>query len=1011
MGVEDIGARLVIEDGGAIAEIQALTDEVDKLQKALLRLGTTADASMKKVTASGAEADAAAGTAAASSKKAGVAAEDAGAAGVMAAQAHGQAIDETTVKTEKLRKSTQSLKSDIESVGSGPVGKAGIGGIAVGLGVVGESIDQYVKFNKQMTQLFTQAGIAKSRIPALSAGALKIGEQTGVNFSDVANQLYRIASASSGLKETNRQILSLGKSAADIAVLFNVSPGAPTEQVARLFGSVFNAAKSNKLQQTGGSPAGLAALLNAAVGTGDIRGQDLIGALGRGVLQSGEAVGAKLPDILSWIDLSTRLGAQPSTSGTLIAHSLQQIATPSEQGQKAEEMFGINPGDLRTIMQKQGIGQAVSYLTNSLKNYNPLPYYPVTGKNAAGAASANQQLTDWGLSPALIASMQNHTLTQSQQGQIEQFMLTKIFGGARQEIPVLSIAENPTLYSDIERQIRAQANLSTYNKDLKGALGTPAQQLQIGMRQLQGYSIQLGKDLTPALVKFVHGVVDAAKYLSDHRALLDGILISAGSLAALGASFFILSKIIKLFTGIGKAGSAIGRLLGFGGGSGKNVPVTANTDAIEENTGAILRLTETMGISGAEGLGGKGAGALSPYGTLEGDAAAGATGAGETGLLARVGGLGVGSKLLLGGTATLIASQLYNAFLEKPLAHLIGGKTGTAAASGLGGVLTGAGIGATIGSVIPVVGTVAGGVAGGAIGGLVELLKHHHGPNPSTTVENLWAKQSWPGHPDEHPVAIGRHIKWVKNAAPTTHDQTVANLTSTLALDKGMTSLDAAKTLTASNLAKYGAGSTAYKTSLQREQLLINQLSPHGAGGAFGNTKHIDNLEYRLNNVGAYGETGRAGYYGLKQRESSAFIKYASALKWSGGMGNVKATLSNERASLKALQNTPGNNGAQIKDLKSEIAKGTAAQKALQADSKSFMKAKDAVKQTQDLINAMKTNATTGNDLLKDINTTMKTLPSTLSEALGNVHIQATVSGNSLATSVQTSNKANAARS
>jgi hypothetical protein len=612
---EEIGARLVLDPGTFLATIKEANTALDDLKKNLGEVGLAMDkveASAAKMGESTAAAGAESTAAAGKSEEAAIVAGD---AGVVAAGQHKTALDKVKASTTAADDATKSFSGTLEKLASGPVAKFGKWGIVGALGIGGESIDQYMKYQKSMTQLVTQAGLASSRLPAIMQGGLNIGKSTGLDFNDIANQLYRIVSATSGLKETNKQILALGQSAADIAVLFRVAPGAPTEQVARLFGALTNVGRSGNLQGVPTTAAGQAALLNATVGTGDIRGQDLVGALGRGVLQAGEVVHAQLPDILSWLDLSTRLGSQPSTSGTLIAHAIQMMTGSTEQSKHVMEMIGLSPSQMQqAIAGPGGIASATALLTQHMKTFNPESYYPVFSGNAAGAPSAAAQLAAWGiLTPTQQqqwASGQNPTLSMQANGQpftlqdyVQSQLTAKMFGGARQEVPYASLSQNLPLFQAIEAQILAQSNSGTYNKDLSTALGTPSQQMDIAMRNLQAYSIELGKDLTPALLKFVHGIVDAAKWLSGNRAVLDAIGATLAAFVGLGAAVYVGGKVASVITGLTNFFKGLNALNPFSSGS-KTTGLAGNTGALETNTGAITRLTEVMTV--ADGEGGRG---------------------------------------------------------------------------------------------------------------------------------------------------------------------------------------------------------------------------------------------------------------------------------------------------------------------------------------------------------------------------------------------------------------------
>lgn len=1023
MAVEDIGARLVIDPGTALTILTELDTRINEVTASLLKMGAAADSSMASVSK---EADAsvvAAGESAKASKGAGAAAEDAAGAGIIATQKHGEAVDELAAKTKKAETASKSFGKTLEEVGSTGVAKAGAATFAAGIGIAGESIDQYMKYQKSMTQLVSQAGLSAKRLPAIMQGGLNIGKSTGLDFNDIANQLYRIVSATSGLKETNKQILALGKSAADVAVLFNVAPGAPTEQVARLFGSLSNASRSGKLQDTGGSPAGMAALLNAAVGTGDIRGQDLIGALGRGVLQSGEAVHAKLPDILSWLDLSTRLGAQPSTSGTLIAHSLQQIATPSEQGTKAEEMVGIQQGDLQHILSKQGIGPAVQYLMSSFSKFNPVGNYPTTGGAAPGRASAVTQLQDWGMDPKLMAAFESGNMTKSQTADLQQFMLTKIFGGARQEIPILSIAENPQLFAAIENQIKAQANANVYNKDLKTALGTPSQQLEIGMRNIQAYSIELGKDLTPYLVKFVHGIVDAAKFLAANKPLLVGLVGALGVFAAVGTAVWAGGKIAKTITELGKFFKLLGGIsdahLGTSLLSGAKTSPTVV--ATEENTAAIIRLTEVMGVSDAEGGGYSRFSGISTKPGLAGDiittgedSGAGAEELGGgllAGLGTKIAGLSVGAKLLGGAGLTGLASMLYSSVIQNRLKGVLTGPLGAhsaqVATSTAGDMLTGAGLGATLGSVVPGLGTGVGAAVGAGVGAAVGLRHTVAGKKVAKTVGQWYDfMTSSPlnkdlGNWDENAGnAIEGAWRWLTGSHsgstkpnPSVHPlQTLAN--KNLAAAKTMSKLQTQQIVYNQDMAnvtsyrkQFGANSPQYAAALKALK--------GDAAGMFGKDSPLAGVSTHaslaeLSGLFTHAEQGQIRHRTLADQKAQEAHANASMKLWTdslpingNGLVQTKAAIAASKSGITERKESGLGSDSTTKNMESTLKTQESHLRLLEADSKKLSKTSDVQSQTTKLTDAIKTNNTTSNNLLRGILNELQTLKITVNLPAG----------------------------
>ena len=643
-GLTEVGAQLVLLDGKATTDqVLAAADAYDKLAESIDRASASAKGGSASMGALSKE------------SKATAASGDAFVAGSSSRAAAADAEADSVAKADAAH---AGFGTTVKSVAAGSLGTFGKWGLLGGIGVGYEGIKQYQKYQYQITQLMTQAGVQQKQLSGLYSGGITISKDTGVKLATVGNQLYRIASARSGLHATNQELLSLAKQAANISVLFNTAPGAATEQVARIFGALATA-RSSGLQAVG-SNQHIGALVNATVGAGDIRGSTLIGALGRGVLQSGSAVGAKLPTILAWISTSTRFGANASTSGTLIAHSLQQIATPSAQGQAAEAIFGIKQGQLRTIIQHQGIRPAISTLLNAVTSGGihtaptlaPVDY---AGKYYTGRTAGIAQLTKWGVNRTLLGNLESGApLSSNTQKTLQQFILTKIFGGARQEIPVLTLTQSH-MFTSVLTEIGKHANQKTYQRDLAKSYSTPQQQQRIVEANLMASLVNIGKTIDPMWIKFLQGLEHLVDFFAKNRGALDALVGSVGGLVALGASAVALKHVIswiEAFQKLAKLMSSSSMLKWlnspiFGGGgtattAASETPLTANTSAVDLNTGAIERLTALL----PEGMTPLGSRVLAGGAGAEGAeaGAAGAAGA-EEGEVAAAGGLSLGAIL------------------------------------------------------------------------------------------------------------------------------------------------------------------------------------------------------------------------------------------------------------------------------------------------------------------------------------------------------------------------------
>src|ERR1035437_9227297 len=256
--------------------------------------------------------------------------------------------------------------------------------------------------------------------------------------------------------------------AVKLAVLFNVPAGAQTEQTARIMGAMMNA------QMPGAkTPDQIMALMNSAVGRGDIRGGDMIGMMGQ-LLATGKFTGAKAPDIVAWADVLTKLGMQGSRAGTLINHSLQLLTTgSSEQAQKALVSIGIQPGQMSKIITTQGLPTAIQTLIGAVENGGAaagkdFPSNVVGGKRyPAGQASATAQQDAWLLGdPKTMADWRRYSAqtpderlahpaaTPQELHTVEAGFLSKMFGAAKSAAPILALAADPKYLAQLATDIQ-----------------------------------------------------------------------------------------------------------------------------------------------------------------------------------------------------------------------------------------------------------------------------------------------------------------------------------------------------------------------------------------------------------------------------------------------------------------------------------------------------------------------------------------------------------------------------
>lgn len=643
--VTEVGARLVLTGrAGFVSEADLAIRKIEQITLAAQKMGNSFTVAMGKMETATAKAGMGAGAAGAGMGAGAAGAAERDAAAVAAAEASKQRSIAGTVAAGEA--AAAKSESNLQRLAANPIIKKtamwGTGAFALG---AYETVKHYGAFQAAIAQSTIDAGLKLKDLPYAQAQMLDISRQTGVSALDVANSLYRVQSSLAGTHATLKDVINTTKDAAKLDVLFNIPKGAATEQTSRIMGSMMYT------QLPGAKdPKEIMALINSAVGHGDIRGQDMIAALGK-VLPAARSLKLQAPDLFGWIDTLTKSGMQGSQAGTLIRTSMQQLATPSEQGNRAEQMLGIHGGDLKRIMTTEGIPQAIQYLQNAMAKFNPTASFPKTGGGAAGAESAMNQLKSWGIlnpgdpvTPEIAAQYEKlgmkvptdlgadtikafteGTMTKDQQDQVQSALITKVFGGAKGSLPMLALMNDPKAYKELVDSIKKAATPEELAKSMARAMDTPQRQMQISRTNIANTGMDIGKALTPAAVLGFHALESVARYLGDHHAVLFSL---AGALAALvtaAVGVSVVSRIAKL-TGyfkdlFGGSGSILDRLSGKGGTVAAGAVMETAGATMETAAGTMIVAADTMmaaagkgAVGGLGGGGGLGRDGLSPYG-------------------------------------------------------------------------------------------------------------------------------------------------------------------------------------------------------------------------------------------------------------------------------------------------------------------------------------------------------------------------------------------------------------
>ncbi len=401
-----------------------------------------------------------------------------------------------------------------------------------GLGILGgayESVKTYANINKIVMQSVTQAGLNPKDINYYQQGILKISQETGQSAQDLAEALYRVSSGTAGWNgRTKKNILEITKTVSDLTTLGNIKSGVQQEQAARVVTALVNSG----LRDVGKDPTKAAALINAAVGSGDIKMSEMVSAMGRGTLLAAKAHGVSAADAMSWVDLLTSTGTTGSVAGTYVKSGLSQFLTPTAQGEKAYAMIGVDSATLQSLAANKGLGAAVAYFDQHIKTFNPFKNYPKT-KGAGGEKGAENQLQMWTANqfpPELLAEWKNgfKGLTgkklKDAQDAVFSLIATKAFGGSKGFTTMAALLENPQGFANIRAAIAKGSSTEQYKKDVNLAVNTPAAQFNRIKNTVVANLFDIGKTLTPAALALGKFLAGLTSFVTNFKPVLEILL-------------------------------------------------------------------------------------------------------------------------------------------------------------------------------------------------------------------------------------------------------------------------------------------------------------------------------------------------------------------------------------------------------------------------------------------------------------------------------------------------------
>lgn len=236
------------------------------------------------------------------------------------------------------------------SAAAGVAGTAIVGGLAYGLE---KSVVAASHFQSSMELIHTQAGVSQKSVDALGHSVLGLAGSVGTAPDELSAGLYHLASQ--GLR---------GKQAMD--ALRIASEGAKVgqanlEDVTNALGGVIVSGIKGA-----GDYSHAMGVLNATVGAGDMRMQDLADAMGTGLPAAAATAHIAITQIAGALATFGDNNIRGAKAGTLLISTMRVLGHQSNAGAAALKDLGVNSDVLQKKLAHGGLTTAIEYLKTQI---------------------------------------------------------------------------------------------------------------------------------------------------------------------------------------------------------------------------------------------------------------------------------------------------------------------------------------------------------------------------------------------------------------------------------------------------------------------------------------------------------------------------------------------------------------------------------------------------------------------------------------------------------------------
>lgn len=385
-----------------------------------------------------------------------------------------------------------------------------------------------IDFEQKMELLRTQAGLTQTQVDGLKDKVLALGPVVGQGPTQLAEAFYHIASAGNGIWGT-AQMLDILKVSAQGAAIGQANLDDTTYSLTSALASNVQGAKN---------AAEMMSTLNAIVGAGDMRFQDLNGAIATGFLSTAATFGVSVQSMGTALATLTDNGEHADAAATRLRMTMALMAAPSTQAANVLKAIGL---------QGPEVVAATTAMTEALTKA-----HVTTTTLAADMRQPN------GIMVAL-KDLKTHLEASGVSADAADAILSRAFGGGQTDAAMLTLLQN--LDRMKEKFTIIQEGTKKFGDDWAAQQDTAAQHVKTFQAQVDVLGVKLGNTLLPALTHLATNLGRLVDWFSSlNPQVQQFIVIGSAILAVLAPLLLILGGvasgigvIIPLVTAVGVA--------------------------------------------------------------------------------------------------------------------------------------------------------------------------------------------------------------------------------------------------------------------------------------------------------------------------------------------------------------------------------------------------------------------------------------------------------------------------